>query len=112
MSVRPACFGRGQLFFSMDPEELAQARSHCLPCPQREACLDRAIADNEKWGVYGGVLVYRGRFPSLYIRRPPGRPPKDHTFPQIQLDPNLVPERHANRVMTGELPRSFAKGLG
>lgn len=55
-----ACRGADpQLFFperSWDSkDQVAEAKQICASCPVREDCLDRALADNEQWGVWGGL---------------------------------------------------------
>lgn len=50
------------LWFSEDPEEQEQARSICLVCPARDACLDAGI--KEEYGIWGGTLpLDRGFIP-------------------------------------------------
>lgn len=35
--------------------EAAKAKAVCKTCPVREACLAEAIANNEKFGIWGGM---------------------------------------------------------
>lgn len=61
-----ACNGIGHEdpdFFFPDPSDdlgIAQARSICYQCPIREACLEYALANGIRDGVWGGVFLERG----------------------------------------------------
>lgn len=56
-----ACRGKStDLFFSQDSKEMRQAKRICRGCPERERCLEMAIANAESAGVWGGVVFRRG----------------------------------------------------
>jgi len=68
----PACEATGPgLFFGPDDERaearrrrVAQAKAVCQACPVRVACLATARANQERYGVWGGVDMERiGRSP-------------------------------------------------
>ena len=42
-------------FFPGSEEETEEARAICFACPVREACLDYALANRERDGVWGGA---------------------------------------------------------
>lgn len=63
------------LWFAELPEEVEQAKSLCLGCPLREACLAGALERHEPWGVWGGQLVLQGVV--VPRKRPRGRPRKN-----------------------------------
>jgi hypothetical protein len=71
------------LFFSEDLMELARARAICSTCPVRVACLDRALARQEPYGVWGGEILIDGRV--VAEKRGRGRPPKI-TPPRLVVD--------------------------
>lgn len=62
----PPCCGRADLFFSRDegPRSTAaatllrraQARQMCARCEVSAECLDEALAGDERWGIWGGLL--------------------------------------------------------
>ncbi|CAM5335229.1 WhiB family transcriptional regulator [Streptomyces abikoensis] len=53
-----ACAGEEpELFFQGDPGAVALAKRICGRCPVREACLARAIANGETYGVFGGLTA-------------------------------------------------------
>jgi hypothetical protein len=57
-----ACRGKStDLFFSQDAKEMRQAKRICRSCPERERCLEMAIANAESGGVWGGVVFRRGK---------------------------------------------------
>ena len=37
------------------PLGVARAKAVCAGCPVREACLEFALANDERWGVWGGT---------------------------------------------------------
>ncbi|MBQ1157143.1 WhiB family transcriptional regulator [Streptomyces sp. A73] len=43
------------LFFSDGREEIAVAKEICGSCPVRVRCLDRALANGERFGIFGGL---------------------------------------------------------
>ncbi|MFF4292188.1 WhiB family transcriptional regulator [Streptomyces vinaceus] len=51
-----ACGGiDNSLFFSLAAIDIAQAKSHCGPCPVRSQCLTHALTVREDHGVWGGL---------------------------------------------------------
>ena len=53
---RGACRGAtGDLFFSETKTDWRVARMFCASCPVREQCLDYAIANDERYGIWGGL---------------------------------------------------------
>lgn len=62
---RAACYGQWELFFAPEgrgaeaaaerESREAKAKSLCARCPVRADCLDRAIAQPEKHGTWGGL---------------------------------------------------------
>jgi WhiB family transcriptional regulator, redox-sensing transcriptional regulator len=64
-----------ELWFAETPAELELAKSYCLDCPVRAACLAGAIDRREPWGVWGGEIFERGVV--IPRKRPRGRPRKD-----------------------------------
>lgn len=68
------CHTDPDLWFAKDNDGAMRAKSACLPCPIREACLSAAVDRGEPWGVWGGELFDDGR---VIPRKPRlGRPPK------------------------------------
>ena len=63
-----------ELWFAERPADLELAKSYCLDCPVRQACLAGALARREPWGVWGGELFANGKVLAQKRRR--GRPPK------------------------------------
>jgi len=60
------CKGQGHLFYPLDAEgqvgmtaeahaNIQQAKALCAKCPVRELCLDYAIRNDEKHGIWGGM---------------------------------------------------------
>jgi WhiB family transcriptional regulator, redox-sensing transcriptional regulator len=64
-----------ELWFAETPAELELAKSYCLDCPVRAACLAGAIDRREPWGVWGGEIFERGVV--IPRKRPRGRPRKE-----------------------------------
>lgn len=62
------------LWFAESPQSVEDAKSLCVPCPLREACLAGALDRREPWGVWGGQLVVHGVV--VPRKRPRGRPRK------------------------------------
>ena len=54
--------------------ELARAKAICSMCAVRRPCLDRALARQEPYGVWGGEMLIDGRI--VAEKRGRGRPPK------------------------------------
>ena len=79
-----------ELWFAETPADLELAKSHCLDCPVRRACLTGALERHEPWGVWGGQLILNGRI--LANKRRRGRPPKVPR-PEDQLPVIPIPER-------------------
>lgn len=53
---RAACRGVDtNIFFPATEEEAEPAKLICGNCPVREACLEHALADREREGVWGGA---------------------------------------------------------
>lgn len=51
-----ACGGASQnTFFPGRGESIKAAQEICAGCPVREPCLEYAIANREKWGIWGGL---------------------------------------------------------
>lgn len=63
------------LWFAELPEDVELAKSLCLDCPIRQACLSTALERREPWGVWGGQLVLQGEI--VARKRPRGRPRKN-----------------------------------
>lgn len=54
-SHRAACRGLDPLiFFPADDDEAAAAKAVCEQCAVRELCLDHALGEREREGVWGG----------------------------------------------------------
>ena len=90
------------LFFSINPAEVARAKSLCACCPVRVACLRGAIERLEVWGTWGGELFDGGRI--VAFKRGRGRPPKDSSGSgsgvgrarvpaQVQIPENSMPTK-------------------
>jgi len=43
------------VFFGETQAEIQRAREICAACPNRAACLEYALANNIKYGVWGGM---------------------------------------------------------
>jgi WhiB family redox-sensing transcriptional regulator len=63
-----------ELFFAELPADVEYAKSLCLDCPVRTACLAGALERREPWGVWGGELFVQGVV--VPRKRPRGRPRK------------------------------------
>lgn len=63
-----------ELFFAERPEDVEYAKSLCVECPVRAACLAGAVERQEPWGVWGGEVFVRGVV--VPRKRPRGRPRK------------------------------------
>jgi WhiB family redox-sensing transcriptional regulator len=68
------CQDDPELFFAEAPCDVEFAKSLCLGCAARIACLAGAIERREPWGVWGGELFLRGEV--VPYKRPRGRPRK------------------------------------
>ncbi len=71
----PCRSGDADLWFAESPAELERAKSFCMDCPVRAACLAGALARREPWGVWGGEIFERGAV--IARKRPRGRPRKN-----------------------------------
>lgn len=49
------CTGRTGLFYSLEPDDVAEALAGCHRCPQRLPCLARALNQHEPSGMWGGI---------------------------------------------------------
>lgn len=55
---RAACVGEDpELFFEGEPASVDTAKRVCEDCPVRTACLERALANGERYGVFGGLTA-------------------------------------------------------
>lgn len=53
---RAACRGVDpDIFYPVSDEEAGPAKTICAQCPVREACLEYALANRERDGVWGGA---------------------------------------------------------
>lgn len=68
------CWGRPELFFTEDPQDVLRAKELCHRCPVRAACLAGALERGEPCGVWGGELLLHGRV--IAHKRARGRPRK------------------------------------
>ncbi len=64
-----------ELWFAESPQDVEFAKTLCLTCPIRTACLDGAKQRREPWGVWGGELFAAGVV--VPRKRPRGRPRKN-----------------------------------
>lgn len=64
-----------ELFFAESPADVELAKSLCVGCPVRRACLAGALERREPWGVWGGELLVAGVV--VPRKRPRGRPRKE-----------------------------------
>ena len=71
----PCRVSDADLWFADTPNELEQAKTMCLSCPARLACLAGAVERREPWGVWGGEIFERGAI--VARKRPRGRPRKE-----------------------------------
>lgn len=54
-SARAACHGLDpRIFFPGDDDEAGPAKAICDRCPVREPCLEYALGEREREGVWGG----------------------------------------------------------
>ena len=54
--TRAACKGVDpDIFYPASDEEADEAKAICASCPVREACLEYALANRERDGVWGGA---------------------------------------------------------
>jgi WhiB family redox-sensing transcriptional regulator len=69
------CRDDPELFFAESPDDVEFAKSLCMGCAARLACLAGAIERREPWGVWGGEVFLRGDI--VPFKRPRGRPRKN-----------------------------------
>ncbi len=62
------------MFFPATPQQLAVAQTACAGCPLIAECLAGALRAGTTDGVWGGVLLERGRI--VAVKRRAGRPRK------------------------------------
>lgn len=53
--ARAACRGQTELFFPTRGEQQTEALKYCAICPVWRDCLDHALANGERNGIWGGV---------------------------------------------------------
>lgn len=51
----PPCTQDPELWWSMDREEIQDAKRWCQTCPLQKACAAYALAAREEFGVWGGL---------------------------------------------------------
>ncbi len=52
---KAACEGLDpEIFYPASEEEAEEAKAICAQCPVRQPCLEHALADRERDGVWGG----------------------------------------------------------
>lgn len=51
------CYWDPELWFSNEPEDVFEAKRLCSNCDIRTRCLGDAIANNEAWGIWGGLTA-------------------------------------------------------
>lgn len=78
-----------EIFFSEEGSMIAQAKSMCMGCPMKSACLEGALSRSEPCGVWGGELFDDGRV--IAAKRTVGRPRR--IAPAFGM---YVPEEMAN----------------
>lgn len=100
------CTGHTKFFLSTDVFDLLQARDLCLGCDLREPCLERALQLKEEWGMYGGVLLYKGEMPVTFTERRSGRRPKKPDLHVMHLKPEFIREELMG-FLRDEPPPSF-----
>ncbi|PRY62978.1 WhiB family redox-sensing transcriptional regulator [Knoellia remsis] len=64
-----------EIWFADTPDGVEFAKTLCVTCPIRTACLAGALERREPWGVWGGELFENGVV--IPRKRPRGRPRKD-----------------------------------
>lgn len=53
---RAACRGLGpDIFYPITDDEAEEAKAVCAVCPVHQACLEHALAQREREGVWGGT---------------------------------------------------------
>lgn len=54
-----ACTIDPELWFSLNPFEIDEAKKICRHCPVRKQCLTFAVDNDERFGVWGGETSYQ-----------------------------------------------------
>lgn len=54
-AAQAACRGMNDVFFPGRGESVRQAVEVCASCPVRVPCLEHALANSERYGVWGGL---------------------------------------------------------
>jgi WhiB family redox-sensing transcriptional regulator len=67
-----------EVFFAETPADVEYAKSLCVTCPVKAACLQGALERREPWGVWGGELFVQGVV--VARKRPRGRPRKNEVY--------------------------------
>lgn len=68
-SQQAACRGLDpEIFYPISDDEAGEAKAICAACPVRQPCLENALVEREKYGVWGG-LTERERRRLLRQRR-------------------------------------------
>lgn len=68
-SQQAACRGLDpEIFYPVSDEDAGEAKEICEACPVRQPCLESALVEREKYGVWGG-LTERERRRLLRQRR-------------------------------------------
>lgn len=60
--------GNASPWLSDQVRDLRVAAHACKSCPIRISCLNSAIENRERWGIWGGVLIYKGKIAREYIQ--------------------------------------------
>lgn len=50
-----------ELFFALDDTTAQRALAICAGCPVRSACLEHALANGERHGIWGGTTEHERR---------------------------------------------------
>ena len=58
-----------ELFFAHDDATAQRALAICAGCPVRDACLEHALANGERHGVWGGTTEHERRVLLRHRRR-------------------------------------------
>lgn len=83
-----ACKGMpADLFFTERGKSTAEAKAVCAGCPVREQCLDYAMANTERFGVWGGLSEHERRRLRAHQRRDgePAPPKLRHALTRVAL---------------------------
>ena len=69
----------------------------CAECPVRQLCLDEALADDQQYGIRGGMTApARARLKSG-AQQPPARPARDITAPTAPCGTRSAYARHIRK---------------